>query len=355
MQGNFRKLLIILISYMAVLFSTSIRETLAQSNNDTGRDSTFQNPLLPGGADPWVIEKSGFYYYMSTNGANISIRKTSAITELSHVKPVVVWQPPVSGIHSKNIWAPELHYLQGKWYLYYSAGATSNLATQRVFVLENNSSDPTKGNWIDKGEIYDTSANHFSIDGSVFHYKSKTYFIWSGTESDTDNIQRIYIAEMKNPWTLKNYRIQISAPQYQWEKIGGQVNEGPESLINPSGDLFITFSVSQCSTDDYGLGVIRLKPGGNPLKPADWIKNPVPVFSKSALHEVFGPGHNGFFQSRDGKENWIIYHANSESGKGCGGARSPRIQKFTWNTDGSPNFGEPVSTSQKLRKPSGEY
>ena len=78
---------------------------------------------------------------------------------------------------------------------------------------------------------------------------------------------------MKNPWTLKNHRIQISVPQYEWEKIGGQVNEGPEALINPSGDLFITFSVSQCSTDDYGLGILRLKAGGNPLNPADWIKH----------------------------------------------------------------------------------
>ena len=82
---------------------------------------------------------------------------------------------------------------------------------------------------------------------------------------------------------------------------------------------------------------------------------PEPVFSKSIQHKVFGPGHNGFFQSKDGKENWIIYHANSESEQGCGGARSPRIQKFTWNADGSPDFGEPVSTLQKLRKPSGEY
>jgi GH43 family beta-xylosidase len=355
MQQNFRKLSIIWITQMVVLLSTSVNDTAAQSNENANKDSTFQNPLLPGGADPWVIEKNGVYYYMSTNGGNISIWKTSAVTELGHIKPVVVWQPPASGVHSRNIWAPELHYLQGKWYLYYSAGSSSNQATQRVFVLENNAADPTGGTWIDKGEIRDAAANHFSIDGSVFQYKHKTYFIWSGTASDTDNIQRIYIAEMKNPWTLKTHRIQISMPQYEWEKIGGQVNEGPEALINPTGDLFITFSVSQCSTDDYGLGILRLKAGGNPLNPADWIKHPEPVFSKSISHKVFGPGHNGFFQSKDGKENWIIYHANAESGQGCGGARSPRIQKFTWNKDGSPNFGEPVSTSQKIKKPSGEY
>jgi len=100
--------------------------------------------------------------------------------------------------------------------------------------------------------------------------------------------------------------------------------------------------------------MLRLKDGGNPLNPADWTKSATPVFGKSINNNVFGPGHNGFFKSQDEKEYWIIYHANSQSGLGCGGTRSPRIQKFTWNTDGSPNFGEPVSLSQKQTKPSGE-
>ena len=158
------------------LYKGSIRTI----KENASTDSTFENPLLPGGADPWVIEKDDVYYYMSTNGGNIAIRKTSAITELNNIKPVVVWQPPATGVHSKNIWAPELFYLQGKWYLYYTAGASSDLATQRCFVLESAYPDPTEGTWVDKGKISDPAANFFSIDGTVMEYKSKTYFIWSG-------------------------------------------------------------------------------------------------------------------------------------------------------------------------------
>jgi GH43 family beta-xylosidase len=46
-----------------------------------------------------------------------------------------------------------------------------------------------------------------------------------------------------------------------------------------------------------------------------------------------------------------MYHANPQPGEGCGNFRSPRIQRFTWNTDGTPNFGKPVPLGQPLEKP----
>ncbi|MEC5145270.1 glycoside hydrolase family 43 protein [Chitinophaga sp. 212800010-3] len=318
------------------------------------KDTTFVNPLLSSGADPWVYQKDGSYYFMSTSGNNITIRKTAAMSELGQSSPVVVWMPPAAGPNARNIWAPELHYLQGKWYLYYTAGSSSDLATQRCFVLENTNQDPLQGQWIDKGKIGDPAAGFFSIDGTVMEYKGKNYFIWSGQISGTDITQRIYIAEMENPWTLRTARIQISMPQYEWEKHGSPVNEGPEILQNASGQFFLIYSASSCGTDDYALGMLQLKKDGDPLDPANWTKAKEPVFTKSIDHHVYGPGHNGFFISKDGKENWIIYHANPQSGQGCGGARCPCMQRFTWNADGTPQFGVPADPYYKLTKPSGE-
>jgi GH43 family beta-xylosidase len=76
------------------------------------------------------------------------------------------------------------------------------------------------------------------------------------------------------------------------------------------------------------------------------------VFTKSIENSVYAPGHNSFFKSPDGTEDWIIYHANSKSGEGCGRKRSPRTQKFSWNKDGSPNFGVPVKENEILSIPS---
>jgi GH43 family beta-xylosidase len=318
------------------------------------KDTTFTNPLLDGGADPWVIQKNGFYYYMSTAGTGIFIRKTAAMSDLKKSTAVTVWTAPATGPNSKNIWAPELHYLQGKWYLYYTAGSSGDLATQRTFVLENNGPDPLQGAWTDKGKIGDPNGNFFSIDGTVLQYNNKNYFIWSGQISGTDITQRLYIAEMENPWTLKTGRVQISIPQYNWEKNGSPVNEGPEILRNPAGKVFLVFSASSCGTDDYALGMLSLKDNGDPLQPADWTKAPAPVFVKQVTNNVYAPGHNGFFISKDGTENWIIYHANAQKGQGCGGARSPRMQRFTWKADGTPDFGIPLNPYYPLLKPSGE-
>ncbi len=65
-------------------------------------------------------------------------------------------------------------------------------------------------------------------------------------------------------------------------------------------------------------------------------------------------GHNGFFTSPDGTESWIVYHANDSASEGCDNGRTTRAQKFTWNSDGSPNLGTPVALGGSLAGPSGE-
>lgn len=319
--------------------------------------TTFKNPLLPSGPDPWVIQYNGYYYYMNTLGDRIALYKTKEISDLVNAEVKTVWSAPSAGANSENVWAPELHHLQGKWYIYYTAGDSPGFSTQRTFVLENTATDPFEGTWTEKAQIADASANFYAIDGTVLEYNNKDYFIWSGWQSATNaNQQRLYIARMLNPWTLESPRTLISAPTYSWEKNGAlpEVNEGPEALINPAGSVFITYSASGCWTDDYALGLISLKENGDPLNATDWTKTPTPVFVKKPENGAFGPGHNSFFKSPDGTEDWIIYHANSSSGLGCGDARNPRMQKFTWNADGTPNFGEPVKINSPVKKPSGE-
>ncbi|WP_234333482.1 family 43 glycosylhydrolase [Streptomyces viridochromogenes] len=94
--------------------------------------------------------------------------------------------------------------------------------------------------------------------------------------------------------------------------------------------------------------------GGDPLDSVSWVKSPNPVFQRSDANGVYGPGHNGFFKSPDGTEDWIVYNANSSASGGCDMHRSTRAQKFTWNADGTPNFGTPVGLGVPLISPWGE-
>ena len=314
---------------------------------------TFTNPLLPGGADPWVYTYGGFYYYMNTTGKNLVLRKTKDITDLKDAQKKVIWEPPASGPYSQAIWAPEIHRWGEKWYVYFAAsGGTPE--SRRNYVLENANADPMEGTWTFKGEITDPS-NHWAIDPDIFEVKGVHYIVWSGWEGDHNGTQNIYIARMSNPWTIDSARTLISTPTYDWEKHYGNgkailVNEGPEGLVH-GDDVFVVFSASGCWTPFYELGAVRASAGADLLKAKSWKKIDHPLFQQDPKAGVYGTGHNGFFKSLDGKQDWIIYHANDEASQGCGGSRSPRIQPFTWNADGTPNFGAPIAPGVKIAKP----
>lgn len=353
--------------YGLLIIFSAIHPSCNRSQNDgpinppATKDTTFTNPLLASGPDPYVVQKDSFYYYTHTSGDRVQLWRTTAMSKLATATGQTVWTKPGTGANSQNIWAPEMHLLDGKWYIYYTAGSNAaDLSTQRLFVLENTSADPLSGSWTDKGKLADPAADYFAIDGTVFEQGGKRYLLWSGQASLTDNNQNIYIAQLQNPWTLATGRTLISSPQYSWETngyvLGGtpKVNEGPEILKNGAGRVFLIYSASGCWTDDYALGMLMLKEGGDPLKAGDWTKKPDPVFTKNAATGAFGPGHNSFFLSPDGRENWIIYHANPLSGQGCGDRRSPRMQKFGWNADGTPDFGSPAGIGVRMARPSGE-
>lgn len=325
----------------------------------SGAAGTFTNPILPSGADPWIIQKDGFYYYTNSSGSRLILRKAKDLADMKTSEQKTIWTPPAGTLYSREIWAPELHFIQGKWYMYFAADDGSN-KNHRIYVVENPSPDPLEGTWEFKGKVSDQS-DKWAIDVSVFEYMGRLYMIWSGWEGDVNGQQNIYIATMKNPWTIDGGRVLISAPVYDWETVGDlnnpndvphvNVNEGPVALIN-NGKLFVVYSASGCWTDSYCLGMLTFTGKNNLLDPGAWKKNPLSVFKQKPESEAYAPGHNSFFKSPDGKENWIVYHANSAPGQGCGRYRSPRVQKFTWNKDGTPNFGEPVKTNVPIPIPS---
>jgi GH43 family beta-xylosidase len=323
-------------------------------------EATFVNPLLASGPDPYVIRTNGVYYYTQTSGDRIGLWATTAMSRLSQASHVTIFVPPSSGANSRDLWAPELHYLDNKWYIYYAAGDGSSTpndpySSQRMFVLENDQADPMQGTWTDKGRLYSPDQDAWAIDGTVMEYGGQRYFIWSGRASADDSDQHIYIAKMLNPWTLAEGRVMLSSPDHDWERSGTVgVNEAPQVLYNPSGSVFLLYSANGCWTDNYSLGMLTLRAGGDPLVPADWVKSDQPVFGKNPANGAFGPGHNSFFKSPDGTQDWLIYHANSSAGEGCGDTRNPRMQPIKWRDDGTPDFATPAPMSVPIPVPSGD-
>ena len=310
---------------------------------------TLVNPLLSSGADPYSFYKDGYYYYTNSLGDRIDLWKTRSLAGLRTAERKTIFTPPPGMPYSRELWAPEVMFLRGKWYAYFAADDGSN-DHHRLYVLENPSADPMQGTWSLKGQISDP-ADKWAIDADVIDYRGQLYMTWSGWEGDENGEQDIYIARLQNPWTVAGPRVRISRPTYAWERHGDlhnagnpphvSVNEGPQFLAH--GDrMFIVFSASGCWTDFYSLGLLSLS-GSDLADPAAWTKAPEPVFKEDTAQGVYAPGHNSFFTSPDGRQYWILYHANSEPDQGCGGHRSPRAQPFTWRADGTPAFGRPVS------------
>jgi GH43 family beta-xylosidase len=163
------------------------------------------------------------------------------------------------------------------------------------------------------------------------------------------------MSEMIDPLTPTGDRVMLSQPEFTWEKVGGTptINEAPQFIAHDD-KMFIIYSASGCWTDDYTLGMLTADASADLMDPASWTKVSTPVFTKNPSGQAYGPGHNSFFTSPDGTEDWILYHANAFSGEGCGDDRSTRMQKFTWDSNGNPNFGAPVALGSKVEKPSGD-
>lgn len=312
-------------------------------------------PLLPSGADPWVLYKDGWYFYMHTTGRNLTLWRTRHLSDLNQAEQQIIFTPPEGTEFSKQLWAPEIHFLRGKWYVYFAADDGRN-RNHRLYVLENYARDPFQGQWRFRGKL-NLEGDKWAIDGTAFEQRGHLYLLWSGWEGDENGRQDIYISRLKNPWTAEGPRVRISTPTHPWERIGDiakpgpddkphvDVNEGPQVLIR-NNRVFVVYSASGCWTDSYALGMIYASADADLMDPGSWTKLPEPVFKADGANGMWAAGHNSFTVSPDGRQDWIVYHANPGPGLGCGGRRAPYAQTFSWSPEGFPVFGAPVPAAQ---------
>jgi len=306
---------------------------------------TFQNPLRDPGADPWLQYHNGQYYLVATNHAAIKMRHASSLRELRDAEDVVVWQDNTPS-RSEQMWAPEFFLLDGpngrRWYLYYTACDGPDL-NHRMFVCEAGGDDPL-GPYAFKAQLATDPVNAlYAIDGTVIaHPDGSLYFVWAGHPG-----HRLYISKMDNPWTLTGERALIEASGFGCD----EVREGPVALQR-DGHIFLVYSACDTGKPDYKLGMLVADALADPIDPASWRQHPDPVFTRCDDNGVYGPGHNHFFKSPDGTEDWIVYHAKTSSEYTYEG-RSTRAQRFSWNDEGLPAFGEPVSLDTQITEPSG--
>lgn len=301
-------------------------------------------PVIEQRADPWVYKHTDGRYYFTASVPEydrIEIRRSDTLPGLRTAEPVVVWRKHESGPLSANIWAPEIHYIDGKWYIYFAAARTSEtkegLFDHRMYVLENGSANPLEGRWIEKGQIR-TRWETFALDATTFEHRGERYLVWAQKDPEIEGNSNLYLAKMANPWTLGSEPAMLSKPEYDWETVGFKVNEGP-AVLKRGGAIRIAFSAS--ATDaNYCMGYLEAPEDADLLDPKSWTKTSRPVFRTDESIGLYGPGHNSFTEA-DG-EVVMVFHARTYKEIVGDPLYDPNrhtfMAKLRWKPDGSPDF-----------------
>ncbi|KAG7291253.1 hypothetical protein NEMBOFW57_001265 [Staphylotrichum longicolle] len=321
---------------------------------------SYTNTLIQQRADPHVSKHTdGWYYFTATvpEFDRIILRRAQTIQALQDAPETTIWRRKASGVGSGQVWAPELHFIDNKWYIYVALGV-ANQWRIRAFVLEGTGANPLTASWTEKG-IIKTNWDTFSLDASTFVVNGTRYLVWAQQDpAHSDENSGLMLAPLINPWTIRTPAVVISRPTLSWERIGYKVNEGP-AVLQRNGKVFLTYSAS--ATDaNYCVGLLTAAAGADLMNPASWTKSPSPVFASNANTNQWGPGHNSFTVSEDGLSDIMVYHDRGYKDiKGDplnDGNRRTRVQKVYWKADGTPDFGVPVpegNTPVRLRAAGG--
>lgn len=310
---------------------------------------TFENPIIASGADPWVVKDGDRYWSVQAEQGRLVVTRSPEknLTDIASGTATTVWTPPTDGSHCTDLWAPELHRIGDRWWIYYAATTCDgDNAHHRMFALESTTDDPA-GRYVDRGQVRD-AAGRWAIDGTRVEWRGTAYFVWSGWPGAVDGRQDLYIARMSAPTALVGTGVRIAEADLPWEQVGAPIEEGPEALVHDDV-LHLVYSASGSWTDSYALGMLTLT-GDDPLDPASWTKAAKPVFA--GTETVTSPGHASFTTSPDGREHWIVFH--EALFPGAGWDREVSTQPFTFGSDGTPRFGRPVQDRTAIPVPSGQ-
>lgn len=316
----------------------------------------YADPFIKERADPYIVDgKDGYYYFTASYPAygsvdrgydRIILRRSNTVGGLANAEEKTIWKAHSGGILSKHIWAPEMHYIGGAWYIFFAAGASDDIWAIRPYVLKC-SGDPYNGSWTECGQMQASSGDSdsfssFSLDMTYFENNVRHYVIWAEIKGDSS----LFMAEIdpSQPWKLISKPILLTKPEYNWELVNNRVNEGA-AVLKTDKKVYVFFSASGTGSE-YCVGRLEADINSDLMNTNSWKKLSSPVLSTADVKGCAGPGHNCFV--RDEKGNLlIVYHArpDSHSSQACGTynkdplydpCRHTRIKRVAFDGNGAP-------------------
>jgi arabinan endo-1,5-alpha-L-arabinosidase len=323
---------------------TAVAATTAEA-----ADANPRSGLLNGAPDPTGVATKNAagetVYYVAATGSGVQLLRS---TDLKHWQPVgSVFDAPVPDWArqavpgTRGIWAPDLSYHGGLYYLYYSI---STFGSQRsvIGLAVNKSMDPTSDDyeWQDRGMVVESNPNDNdfnAIDPALLVDEDGRWHLffgsfWSGikvVEIDPatgklkpgDEIQPV-AARPDNPSHAIEAAFVIFHDGYYYQFVSwDSCCDGADSTYK------VVVGRSREATGPYvdASGKPMLDGGGTLVLKGD--------------ERWRGPGHNGVITTDGGQ--WMVHH--SYDMQNLDAQRILLVRPLTWNKDGWPEVSEPLA------------
>lgn len=281
--------------------------------------NSYPNPFILERADPYITKgNDGCFYFTASYPAYYSVekgydriilRKSETVLGLAEAKEYTVWKAHNEGEMSRHIWAPELHLINNRWYIFFAAGEKENIWNIRPFVLRCKGSDPINDQWEEMGKMQATAEDEvsfqgFSLDMTYFEHKGEHYVIWAQIIGDSS----LFLGKINpnEPWRLISRPMLLTKPEYPWEKVVHKVNEGA-SVLKTKDRIYVYFSASGTGSE-YCMGRVYANSDSDLLDENSWTKEKEPVFETADVLGESGPGHNSFVTDENG-QLLLVYHS----------------------------------------------
>lgn len=307
----------------------------------------YNQPWIYQRADPYIYRHTDGWYYFSASVPEydrVILRRSRTLFGLAEAEERIVWKKHDFGPMSYHVWAPELHYIMGKWVIYFAAGEKDDVWKIRPYILECAGDDPYQDPWQERGMLIPAegdcfSFQGFSLDATVFQVRKEHYVVWAEKVGVGKQISNLYIAKLKSPFELSTVQVLLTTPDYAWERFGFWVNEGPAILMHDH-QIYLTYSASDTGIH-YCLGMLTADMNDDLLDPRSWKKSSTPVLETDASLGIYGPGHNSFTKDEAGNDI-LVYHARTSSqiveNPLYNPDRHTMLMKIRWSANNNPIF-----------------
>jgi len=293
---------------------------------------SFVNPVIKDKnlPDPGAIYYEGWYYVTNTGGsekAKFPIHKSKDLQNWQFVGYAFVeGKLPVWAKPNDAFWAPELHIIQGKFRLYFTA---RQLVTN-LLCIGVATADSIAGPYKDKGVPLIMNTTVGSIDATVMTISNDEYYlIWKDDGNGKSPKIHTWLWAQK----LTNDGLKVTGDKtaliretLPWE---GDLVEAP--WVIKRGDWYYLFysGYGYCNPT-YAVGVARSK---NPLGPYQKKGDPILKTGPTWV----GPGHCSVLLDHKVKDQYVMIYHSWHGKEVCGKYhRLLLVDYVKWSADGWP-------------------